>query len=79
MDARPQPEPETARDRRVPICPGFEETPEPEAMRVVRLVGGGPGDGSYRIPHQIPQVVTVGGAAYDLGDRGAGVYHWRSR
>jgi len=69
--------PPVATTRDVAVFPGFDETPEPEGMRVVTLIGGGPHDGMYRLPHRIPQNVARGRHIYNLSDRAAGVYLYR--
>lgn len=59
------------------LFPGYEETPEPEGMRAVTLIGGGSLDGAYRVPERIPQSLSAGREIYNLSDRAAGVYVYR--
>jgi len=59
-----------------PILPGYEND---ETLDTVTLMGGGPGDGTYRVVASLPHVVLAGGDRYVLSDRAAKIYALEAR
>lgn len=64
---------EVAAVEEAPILPGYEQD---ESLDTVTLIGGGAGDGTYRVVASLPHVVLANNDRYVLSDRAAKVYTW---
>lgn len=60
-------------DGQAPLLVGREG----DATRTVRLLGGGPGDGDWRVTEPLPQVLVANGARYLVSNRDEGTYTWQ--
>lgn len=50
---------------------------EGDDTRTVRLLGGGAGDGEWRVTEPLPQVLVANGARYLVSNRDEGTYTWQ--
>jgi hypothetical protein len=50
---------------------------EGDTFRTVRLLGGGGGEGEFRVAEPIPQVLVANGSRYLISNREEGTYTWQ--